>query len=413
MVIMALNLISLLDPSTTKHQMMFYDIKTNDYVFVSSSSLSSVSENLIFIAAIDLINFKVFAQGNYTVNSVFNRVKSYEFSPEELIGDYEPISAEATNGTVSGGFDASTVMAQDIYNAYDSLMASYPGYITRELIGYDSAGVLPIYAYKFTPQQSQRSYISGTYKPYPKVIVGSAIHGNGQTDAGDRETTVFALYYFLKDICENWSQSELLEYLRWNVRFIVVPVQNPWGFNNRSRRNENLVDLSRNYDYAWTPTVGGNVGDNTYGGPSAFSESESRAMRDLILANSDAIHLIDLHSRGGLPTDDQLIMFDMTINNELYYSAEYHIGKLSRKWKNRSYGLNDLTHYGTIYDSIIAAGKVHGWGTNIAGIPSIVVEGFANRSSGTLTTNGIEVMTMNTELIGNWILYVLKYFKRK
>ena len=345
---------------------------------------------------------------NYIDLSLMGNKLPYRFSTEEIIGDYVPISVEASDGSVVGGFNQETDMVQDIYGKYDALVALYPSYITKDLIGYDSAGVLPIYSYTFNPTLSQRTAIGYGYTPYPKIIIGGGIHGNGTEDSGDSHAQVYSLYYFLKDICSNWDQSSILEYLRWKVRFVVVPIQNPWGFNNRSRRNENLVDLARNYDHIW---YAGTLGSDTYGGTAPFSEVEAQAMRDLIISNADAITITDFHGRGA-PPDDQLIMFDITKGNELYYVAEHHIGKLSRKWRN--YELTDLEFYGYILDNLAPNGKVHGWGTKVMKIPSAVVEGFANSGSvGTLTTNGIEVMTMNAELSGNWIVSMLKHFKSK
>ena len=89
----------------------------------------------------------------------------------------------------------------------------------------------------------------------------------------------------------------------------VVPVVNPdgyqhsWGSNRywrKNRRGTHGVDLNRNYSVAW----GGDGSSNrerseVYRGLSAFSEPESRALRDLALREHVAIH-VDFHAYGQL-----------------------------------------------------------------------------------------------------------------
>lgn len=330
----------------------------------------------------------------------------YKFSPEEIVGDYTPISVKAFNGTEAGGLDNSTVMAQDIYDEYDYLLSLYPNYISKSLIGFDSTGTLPIYSYTFEPETPD-DQIESIYKPLPKVIIGSGIHGDGAL--GDPNTTVIAVYYFFKDICLNWKESSILEYLRWNVRFVVIPVQNPWGFNNRTRQNSNGVDLNRNFDNNWTTTTSG---EWNYGGSVAFSESEAQAVRDLVLENSDALFLVDHHTTGGNPTDDKLMVFDMAKDNELYYTAKQHIGKISRRWYGR--GLSNRTFYGYVFDLASPEPKLYDWAYHKVGIPSTIIEGFQNSGSvSTFSPNDKNIITMNTEHVGNWVVNALKYFRDK
>lgn len=103
---------------------------------------------------------------------------------------------------------------------------------------------------------------------------------------------------------------------------IVVPLQNPWGFDNRTRYNSNGVDLNRNYDYGWEKE------NSTVKGTAPFSEKETQYMRDLIQMNKDAIHFIDYHtiSTSGRPDD---VLQDIRVNagGEGIYIANHSIGK--------------------------------------------------------------------------------------
>jgi hypothetical protein len=90
-----------------------------------------------------------------------------------------------------------------------------------------------------------------------------------------------------------------------SVSFTIVPVANPDGYAyswerdrywRKNRRGGYGVDLNRNYSVAWGGR--GSSGDRSsqnYRGESAFSEPESRAMRDLMTTGRYAAH-VDFHS---------------------------------------------------------------------------------------------------------------------
>jgi murein peptide amidase A len=69
----------------------------------------------------------------------------------------------------------------------------------------------------------------------------------------------------------------------------VVPTMNPDGVAAHTRQNANGVDLNRNWSYKWVHQTG------TYNsGPRAFSEPESRAMRDF-LSSVDPTFVVSFH----------------------------------------------------------------------------------------------------------------------
>jgi hypothetical protein len=87
--------------------------------------------------------------------------------------------------------------------------------------------------------------------------------------------------------------------------FFVVPVVNPDGYVyswekdrywRKNRAGDHGVDLNRNWDWAWGERgASKNPRSQIYAGPAPFSEPETRALRDLIVAESPAAH-VDLHS---------------------------------------------------------------------------------------------------------------------
>lgn len=77
-------------------------------------------------------------------------------------------------------------------------------------------------------------------------------------------------------VVNHWQEHAPLANLRKNVRLIVVPIVNPWGFANQERENSNNVDLNRNFDYYWENGTGTSPSKANYKGKHPFSEKESK-----------------------------------------------------------------------------------------------------------------------------------------
>ena len=105
-------------------------------------------------------------------------------------------------------------------------------------------------------------------------------------------------FLLAKDIIERANQSSIHPLLS-NGEIWVVPMVNPdgheysrtidrlWRKNRRPNPDGSLgIDLNRNYGYMWgtlnNATSSRVPSDSTYFGPRAFSEPETRAIRDLI-----------------------------------------------------------------------------------------------------------------------------------
>lgn len=142
----------------------------------------------------------------------------------------------------------------------------------------------------------------------PKLIITACIHG-------EERTSMFALYYFIRDILENGQKSKILTYIKNNCRLLIVPLINPWGYQNDKRENGRNVDLNRNYDINWETYVGAK-------GSAVFSESESIAIKTLVESNLDAFYLFDFHTRGQelIEGDDRFAgyMAGDAVNNQIF-----------------------------------------------------------------------------------------------
>lgn len=101
-----------------------------------------------------------------------------------------------------------------------------------------------------------------------------------------------------------------LDALLDEVSFIVVPVVNPDGYVytwdddrlwRKNRHSEHGVDLNRNWATAWGgPGSNDDTESNNYRGEAAFSEPETAALRDLMLAEDRLVAHVDLHTYGQL-----------------------------------------------------------------------------------------------------------------
>ncbi len=116
-----------------------------------------------------------------------------------------------------------------------------------------------------------------------------------------------AAFEFVKFLAENPNSKEVKDLLKdYNV--YVIPVLNPdgleysmfkytmWRKNRRKFGTNYGVDPNRNYGYHWGEAgAGSSPADQTYRGPSAFSEAETQAVRNLVLKIKPK-GVISLHS---------------------------------------------------------------------------------------------------------------------
>jgi hypothetical protein len=118
-----------------------------------------------------------------------------------------------------------------------------------------------------------------------------------------------ALFYFVDDLISRYGTDPYATYLLDHRSLYIVPLVNPDGYKinedyytanhafnywrKNARDNDGSgtytgldgVDINRNYGYKWgLDNVGSspNMGDETYRGPSAFSEPETRVQRDIV-----------------------------------------------------------------------------------------------------------------------------------
>jgi len=113
--------------------------------------------------------------------------------------------------------------------------------------------------------------------------------------------------YIVDKLTSGYGSDQRITSIMNNVKFIVVPVMNPDGYEYtwqtdrmwRKNRNGQGVDLNRNWPDHWSDTGGAstNPGSDTYKGKSAASEPEVKALIAAYQSYPDGmVGAIDFHS---------------------------------------------------------------------------------------------------------------------
>ncbi|KFB39443.1 AGAP008071-PA-like protein [Anopheles sinensis] len=185
----------------------------------------------------------------------------------------------------------------DFFLTYDettawlqALQAAYPDRVVVESIG-ASVEERDIYSITINPNQEQTVIITANVHAREWVAMTSAI-------------------YIIHELVRNPDSYPELTQFKW----IIVPMPNPDGYeysrleNRYWRKNRSPqaggtvgVDLNRNFEFQWDVFIKNEDIDpteETYRGPSAGSEPETKALANLILLNNAAVLYLDMHSYG-------------------------------------------------------------------------------------------------------------------
>lgn len=159
--------------------------------------------------------------------------------------------------------------------------------VIKTLLGKDTSNTYNIYKYVFEPKYYEQT-----------IILTSGMHGY-------EETAPIAVARLMHHVVNDNQNMDIYKYLKNKVRIVVIPLVNPWGFNQKPRKYGTVtgVNPSRNFDYNWDSYVSsGSEWDKK--GSSAFSEKETQYMRDTYLLYKDDISFtLDCHTGRGWTKD--------------------------------------------------------------------------------------------------------------
>ena len=293
---------------------------------------------------------------------------------------------------------ASTLDYTDYISGIDAIASAHSDYVTVTSPGNDATNTYPIKYYTLVPP-GDRSYMR---KPIPTIIVISGIHGGESAGA-------YAVRTLFVDLCENYLKDERLNYLHNNVRFVIFPVANPYGFGG-TYKNGNGVNLNRNFGYGWDD-ASYESSDKLYGGASAFSEAETQYIKSVIDNNQNVLCVLDIHSN-----NDAALNSQWKYVNWLSMCTDIQSDALENAALNQIQGLTmRLYEMGKITEEDGVCGYTsHTSGQGMCksyaasnGIWALTAEGCVQLPSDTASYSK-DVQRINAEMVENLVINILR-----
>ncbi|MBE5807023.1 MAG: DUF2817 domain-containing protein [Clostridiales bacterium] len=300
------------------------------------------------------------------------------------------------------GDRAKRMTAKRYFAAWDALAEGHGDAVTRTELGLSSDGKTTCVSYTLMPASGAANG--------PKLIVVSGQHGY-------EKVAPFGLYYFARDLLEHWQDDPALGYIHENVTLVLLPCMNPYGFDNYVRVNANGVDLNRNYDVDFA------TGTGETSGPAAFSEPETRMVRDVIEANADALCVIDFHNYGNynIAPDSMKCCnwhsHTFVVRSDPFGAVMYEASKRQIEEVTESliedYGQPETAApFGTItINANPDACMLRNWAIE-NGMMAMTFEALGGFPDDAAPVASYRAQKANAELIGNWIRNVLKAYAR-
>lgn len=250
------------------------------------------------------------------------------------VTDYQT-PANYTYGTMAGYLTYSQML-----DVLDDMAAKFPHLITARAAVSDTIVTWegrPLWYVKISDNPN-------VDEDEAEVLYTSLHHAREPNSASQ---LIFYMWYLL----ENYATNPEIQYIVDNEELYFIPCVNPdgyvynettnpggygyWRKNRRDNGNGTFgVDLNRNYGYFWgNDNIGSSPNPNseTYRGPEAFSEPETRSVRDFCRAHN-FVFTLNYHTSGNLliypwaysdsPADPQLITFAQLFTRE----NDYHYG---------------------------------------------------------------------------------------
>lgn len=293
-----------------------------------------------------------------------------------------------------------TTQYADFITMWKALAANHSGYVTETELGAASDGQT-IYLYDFKPVR-----LSNQDKGIPKIIIIAGQHG-GET------ANIFGLYYFISNLLNKWNKHPALEYLRNHVELLIVPVLNTYGFDARSYKNANGVNINRNYDSNWS--LEGDTTSNQYGGAEPFDQVEAQLVRNLLLNNLDAVLVVDSHVNGGGVVDkySDINYYGISESTDKYFkrmvdAVSHNLAAISANF-NLDYELGQIDALLGFLNHSDGKGLLRNWARD-QNLVSVLVEGFGGFPN--RTAYAPEVFKANEEIIVNWLITALNYLSK-
>lgn len=232
----------------------------------------------------------------YLSSSARNRLKEqsdFDMSSFDVIRTFTAF--ETDYATQSGTPYQLDITQQQFYDLfYEPYLGKHNDLmVTKKNLGKDQSGTYDIWCYDFIPYNAKK-----------KILLSSGMH-TYELPAS------FGLARWIKEYME--SSDAVFQYMRENVQISLIPIVNPWGWNqtpNKKYGNVNGVNPNRNFnnwDDAWAdfPEYSPDPSSPNYNewnvkGSEPFSEAETKVIANWLKANTDAQFWIDCHTGAGV-----------------------------------------------------------------------------------------------------------------
>lgn len=323
--------------------------------------------------------------------------KNIDFGSTNLSGYYKGLGIDYS------AFN-STTTTSEVYSAFDALALSSNGYMTKSILGVCSDGIQNVNLYTLKPPTEPYRMIT---KIKPKILLLQAQHGF-------EKSSVFGAYYFIHDLINKWHEHPILDYIRHHVEIQIIPVANPYGFDNNLYKNYNGVNLNRNFLAEGTSQSVTDPTSSQYGGEVAFDQLETQYIRDWVLTNKDALIFIDHHTMGaGKASELGRITWHSYYEggddyfNHMFDVANYHICTITANF-NKDYNLGNTDNnllFGFIDSGFGESGTAGAW-VSKQGIIGVTLEGF-NGFPNEVAAFSNDEKQANSELLGNYLAAIL------
>jgi hypothetical protein len=309
-----------------------------------------------------------------------------------------PTGIYRKTGTISDYTGLQTSLHTDMYTLFDSLVDS--GYCTKQSLASNSYGH-PIYKYNFIPTKP----INGSTEKRLKVLITCGVHGF-------EKATTICTYLMFKDIIEKSETDQYMEFLRNKIDFHVVPVVNPSGWDDFTRKSRGGVDLNRNYKKDWYYST--DTASSTYPGTGPYSEIETQNIKSILDAvQFDAV--IDFHNFHLGSNGDYFAYFFSASDAFLHNLAQSLFAKLTREWKKDLAYITDNYFIGrteaTSMDAMLQNEAV-GRGIKYSCTLEMCNRWVLNGGVSSVTYDD-DTMRCGTELLVNYIMTICKHIARE
>jgi hypothetical protein len=306
----ALLILSITISAQNYKQISIHISSPNDFIVLSQNGIDlehsglSKENNLNFFVSEDDLN-KIISLGfNYSVliddwHAYYNSIQQLSIQEKNsyLLESKDYYNVDGFGfGSMGGYYTFAEIVAN-----LDSMFAQYPNIITQK--------------YSIGISQQSRTIWAVKISDNPNINENEIKVGYDALVHAREPQSMASMMYYMWYLLQNYGTDPEVTYLVDNRELYFVPCFNPDGYEyNRTtnpsgggmwRKNRRIngdgsygVDLNRNFGFAWGyDNIGSSniPGDETYRGPSAFSEPESQAVRNLALLKNYRTHF-NLHS---------------------------------------------------------------------------------------------------------------------